>query len=184
MNIISKAKKKIKNNIREHIPTEVLVDKGMIIGENFFRGKDVEIDYDFCWLIEIGNEVTIAPGCRILAHDASMRRFLGYTRIGTVEIGNKVFIGADSIILPGVKIGNNVIVGAGSVVSKDLEDGFVYAGIPAKKICKIDDYLIKHKEPEKIYIEKDTFKNEYLTDEYKLEIKREIKLSGRKGYCK
>lgn len=50
---------------------------------------------------------------QILAHDASTKRYLGYTKIGRVLIGNNVFVGAGTIILPSVAIGNNVIIGAG-----------------------------------------------------------------------
>lgn len=55
-----------------------------------------------------------------------------------IVIGNNVMIGADSIILPGVTIGNNVIVGAGSVVTKNIDDGVVVAGNPAKVIGSFD----------------------------------------------
>lgn len=175
MGFLSKIKRKIKNNIREYVTTEELIERGMIVGKNFFRGKNVEIDDTFSWLIEIGSDVTLAPGARLLAHDASIRRFLGYTRVGTILIGNKVFIGADSVVLPDVSIGDNVIIGAGSVVTRNVESNCVYAGNPAKKICDIDSYLNRHKNPKKIYIEKDTFKNENLSMQEKIEIKEEIK---------
>ena len=55
----------------------------------------------------------MAPHVQILAHDASTKRYLGYTKIGRVLIGNNVFVGAGTIILPSVAIGNNVIIGAG-----------------------------------------------------------------------
>ena len=65
--------------------------------------------------------------------------------VAPVTIGDNVFIGINSIVLKGVKIGNNVIVGAGSVVSKDCDDNSVYAGIPARKICSIEEYYNKKK---------------------------------------
>jgi maltose O-acetyltransferase len=58
--------------------------------------------------------------------------YLNYTKIGLVKIGDNVFIGAGSIILPNVKIGNNVIIGAGSIVTKDVPDNSLVAGNPAK----------------------------------------------------
>ncbi|MDR8085751.1 acyltransferase, partial [Acinetobacter baumannii] len=60
-----------------------------------------------------------------------------------INIGNNVYLGTNTIILPGVSIGNNVIVGAGSLVNKDLADNAVYAGIPAKFIKTLDDYYTK-----------------------------------------
>lgn len=181
MGIFIKIKRNIKNSIREYVETDKLIKKGLVVGANFFRGKDVEIDYDFCWLIEFGDNVTLAPGVRVLAHDASIRRALGITRIGVVEVGDNVFIGADSIVLPGVRIGSNIIVGAGSVITSNLESNYVYAGNPARKIHRIEDYLLKHKNPQNIYIESDTFKNDKLTIERK---KEEIKRHNFISYSK
>ena len=70
---------------------------------------------------------------------------MGYTKIGRVSIGDNVFIGAESVILPNVKIGSNVIVGANSTVTKDIPDGVVVAGSPARVICTLDEYLQRHK---------------------------------------
>ena len=59
------------------------------------------------------------------------------TRLHThkeVKIGNNVWIGAGAIICPGVTIGDNCVVAAGAVVTKDLEGGYLYAGVPAKQI--------------------------------------------------
>lgn len=92
---------------------------------------DTIIDPSHCWHIKIGDNVTLAPRVHILAHDTSTKHFLGYTRIGNVVIGNNVFIGADSVILPGVTIGDNVVVGANSTVSRDVPSNVVVAGSPA-----------------------------------------------------
>lgn len=62
---------------------------------------------------------------------------------GIVEIGDNVFIGMNAIIERNVKIGNNVIIGAGSVVTKDCKANSVYAGVPAKYIMDVDEYLLK-----------------------------------------
>ncbi|MGG4040958.1 DapH/DapD/GlmU-related protein [Bacillus smithii] len=56
---------------------------------------------------------------------------------------NNVFIGANSIILPNVRIGSNVIVAAGSVVTKDVCDGVIVAGVPARVIGKFNDVYLK-----------------------------------------
>ncbi|WP_253200562.1 DapH/DapD/GlmU-related protein [Clostridium sp. CF012] len=102
------------------INTEQLIKMGLKVGKNFNRLGGCIIDDSHCWLITIGDNVTLAPRVHILAHDASTKMYLDVTKIGLVDIGNNVFIGAGSIILPNVKIGNNVIIGAGSIVTKDI----------------------------------------------------------------
>lgn len=61
-------------------------------------------------------------------------------RYGPIIIGDNVFIGANSTILYDVHIGNNVIIGAGSLVNKDIPDGVIVAGVPAKVVGKFESY--------------------------------------------
>lgn len=63
--------------------------------------------------------------------------------MGCIRIDDNVFIGANSTILANVHIESNVIIGACSLVNKNLESGFVYGGIPAKKICTIHEFVEK-----------------------------------------
>jgi len=96
------------------------------------------------WLIEIGSNVTITSGARLLTHDGSAwlfkdelgRRYL-YRK---VIVGNDVFIGSNSIIMPGVTIEDQVIVAAGSVVTKSVPKGSIVGGNPAKIIGSFDSY--------------------------------------------
>lgn len=126
-------------------PLEVLKKKGFRPGANFNMRHDCIIDFSHSWHIEIGDDVTLAPRVHIIAHDASTWSHLGYTKIKNVKIGNRVFIGAGSIVLPGVTIGNDVIVGAGSVVTKDIPDNAVVAGNPAKFKMATDAYIKQEK---------------------------------------
>ena len=125
---------------------EIAIENGLKIGKECHIMGECIIDPGHCWLIEIGDRVTFAPRVHILAHDASTKRILGYTLIGRVIIGNDVFVGAGSIILPNVKIGCRVIIGAGSVVTRDIPDNSVALGNPAKVIGTFDDYERKRKE--------------------------------------
>ena len=127
--------------LRSEISTEDLIALGLTVGKNFSRQEKTLIDQSHCWLITIGDDVTLAPRVHILAHDASTKKALGYTRIGVVNIGNNVFIGASSTILPGISIGNNVVIGANSVVSRDIPDDSVAIGNPAKVICTYDEFV-------------------------------------------
>lgn len=118
----------------------------MQVGKNFERLNNVLIDDSHAWLISIGHNVTLAPRVHILAHDASTKKFIGYTKIGRVSIGDNVFIGAGSVVLPGVSIGNNVVIGANSTVAKDIPDNVVAAGTPAVMVCPIEEYINKHED--------------------------------------
>ncbi len=96
------------------------------------------------YYISIGDNVTIT-GVKVLTHDASTKKILGYTKTGKVHIGNDVFIGWGSIILPGTTIGDRVIIGAGSVVAKDVPNNVIVCGNPLRVICAYDEYIEKNR---------------------------------------
>ena len=118
--------------------------RGFRHGNNFNMEKGVNIDANFCNLISVGNNVTLAKNVYILAHDASMKKFLGKTKVAKVEVGNNVFVGAHTVILPGVKIGDDVVIGANSTVTKSIPKSEVWGGTPAKYIMETKDFLAKH----------------------------------------
>ncbi|MFR9073770.1 MAG: acyltransferase [Blautia sp.] len=122
-------------------------ERGVRIGKNF-DAPDSVIDYCFGFLVTIGDNVTLS-GTTVLAHDGSTKKILGYSKVGNVVIGNNVFVGYGSIILPNVRIGNNVIVGAGTIVSKDIPDNVVV--VQGKEstyriLCSYDEYVEKNKQ--------------------------------------
>ena len=128
---------------KEPMPTkeEQWRARGVTIGKNF-DGPDSAIDYCFGHLVTIGDNVTIS-GTTILAHDGSTKKFLGYSKVAPVTIGNNVFIGYGCIVLPGVTIGNNVIVGAGTVISKDIPDNVVVVrgfNSEYRVLCTFDEW--------------------------------------------
>jgi maltose O-acetyltransferase len=141
MSFIDKILRKIYYRFFRQDPLKRLIKRGLVVGKNFNMRDGVIIDCSHTWHIEIGDNVILAPRVHILAHDASTKNHLNYTRIGKVKIGNRVFVGAGSIILPGVTIGDDVVIGAGSVVSRDIPNGQVAAGNPARTICSIDNFL-------------------------------------------
>ena len=141
MNII----KEFVYRFRGEYTTEKLMTMGMQVGRNFKRLNGVILDPSHCWLIEIGDNVTMAPRVHILCHDASTKPFLNYTKIGRVTIGDNVFLGAESVVLPGVRIGSNVIIGANSTVTHDIPENSVAVGSPARVICSLEDYLSRER---------------------------------------
>lgn len=109
------------------------------------------------YLLSFGDNVYVATGVRFVTHDVAAKMFhqmeqkVSYTsRVGAIEIGNNVFIGAGATILYDVKVEDNVIIAAGTLVNKPLAGGAIYAGVPAKKIGNFDDYKKQSKEYSKI----------------------------------
>jgi maltose O-acetyltransferase len=174
----------LKHLLRGDVPTETLIQMGLTVGKNFNRRERCIIDFSHCWLIEIGDNVTFAPNVVILAHDASTKNLIGYTRIGRVTIGDNVFIGAGSIVLPNVTIGDNVVIGAGSIVSHNIPSNSVAVGNPCKVTGDITDFISKN---EKLLKENPVFEKEYtLTGKISTQMKDEMleKLLNTVGYIR
>ncbi len=91
-------------------------------------------------IIKIGKYVKISPNVMILAFNHKIQTDGGAITNQTeyvdsdVTIGDNVWIGANTLILPGCIIGNGVLIAAGSIVTKDLPDNTICAGVPAKVI--------------------------------------------------
>ncbi|TSD54710.1 acyltransferase [Variovorax sp. KBS0712] len=83
-------------------------------------------------LIKIGRDCVLAPKCVVLTHDACLLPTTGKYIFDGVEIGDRVFVGYGAVIMPGVKIGDDVIVGSNAVVTKDIPNGAVVVGAPAR----------------------------------------------------
>lgn len=131
---------------------------GVKIGEDcvIYVPSKTLVDEQYPWMITIGNHVRITEGCKLLTHDYSWsvlklykesKEDCGgiYGASGSIKIGDNVFIGMNTIICRGVTIGNNVIIGAGSVVTKNCDSNGIYAGVPARRIAEITDFLEKRK---------------------------------------
>lgn len=85
--------------------------------------------------IEIGKNFLFAPGIKLISSNHDSNNVEKSINNKPIIIGNNVWIGANAVILPGVKLGNHCVVGAGSVVTKSFEeDNLIIAGNPAKII--------------------------------------------------
>ncbi len=120
--------------------------RGLELGAGAYIAAPVRIDPGFPWLVSIGEGVTLGPGVEVIVHDASTKRALGYTRVRAVRIEAGAYIGARSIILPGVTVGAHAVVGAGSVVRRDVPPGSVVYGNPAEVQGSVKDLLDRHRE--------------------------------------
>ncbi|MDE6794818.1 MAG: sugar O-acetyltransferase, partial [Muribaculaceae bacterium] len=85
--------------------------------------------------IEIGDKCLIGHNCTICTVNHSQNpENRGDMTCQPVKIGNKVWVGANVTILPGVTVGDGAIIAAGAVVTKDVEPNTIVGGVPAKKI--------------------------------------------------
>ncbi len=123
---------------------ESLIQSGLKIGNNVDIMDGFFLDPTHCYLIRIGDNCVLAPNVRLIAHDASMKQNLGYTRVGKIRIEPGCFIGDSVIILPGITIGKGTIVGAGSIVTKDIPPASIASGNPCRVICNRNEFFQKH----------------------------------------
>ena len=140
-------------NLLKKIQLRRLRARGLITGSGFWMSKTANIDSVAPQYISIGKDVTMAGGSRILAHDASTKKYLGKTKFGKVVIGDNVFIGANAVILPNVTIGDNVVIGSCACVTCDIPANSVWGGVPARKLCDLEAYLDKERELYSLYCE-------------------------------
>jgi acetyltransferase-like isoleucine patch superfamily enzyme len=85
--------------------------------------------------LTIGNNVAIAPYCKIFTnshHYSEKELNIVSYKNGDIIIEDNVLVGANTVILPGVKIGHGSVIGASSVINKDVEPDTIVAGVPAK----------------------------------------------------
>jgi maltose O-acetyltransferase len=122
-------------------------------GKFIFLGNNCEININCVFLdcnrITIGDNALIAPGVHIYTvfhpvsakerFNKSVNKDFSYaiSKTSPVTIGNNVWIGGGSIIMPGVIIGDNVTIGAGSVVTKSIQSNVLAYGNPCKIIKEI-----------------------------------------------
>lgn len=113
---------------------------GVHIGENNSIGKCHWSSEPY--LITVGSNCGLT-NCKIFTHGGARvvrTEHPDFDCFGKVTIGDYVYIGTNSLIMPGVTIGNNVLIAAGSVVTKSVPSGVVVAGNPAKIVSNIEEY--------------------------------------------
>lgn len=112
-------------------------------GYNIKIGKNFNANFDCVFLdsnqIVFGDNILIGPGVHIYTsgHPLSGEERKTYLEFAKpVMIGNDVWIGGRTIILPNVKVGDNVVIGAGSVVISDIPNDSIAVGNPCRIIKK------------------------------------------------
>jgi maltose O-acetyltransferase len=137
-------RRRVADRVRGEQSYAGLVSRGLRLGRDVFIARGCYLDPGFVWLISIGDETTLGPNVTILAHDGAPKLRTGYATIGRVQIGARVFVGANSTILPGVVIGDDAIVGAATVVRADVPPGTIVLGNPARAVGSTEEYTRRH----------------------------------------
>ena len=125
------------------------------VGKNFFANYNCTI-IDVA-KVKIGDNCQMAPNVSIYTaghplHPVSRNSMYEYGI--SVTIGDNVWIGGNTVIMPGVHIGSNTVIGAGSVVTKDIPDWVVAVGNPCRVIRQITEedkkyyYMDRELDPE------------------------------------
>lgn len=129
---------------------DYLRKRGLTIGQ----GCEVLNGWNFGsepYLVTIGDNVRITAGVNITTHDGGVwvlrhlhPELADVDKFGRVVIGDNCHIGIGASIMPGVTIGKNCVIGAGAIVTRDVPDGSIAVGIPARVICTVEEYRAKH----------------------------------------
>ena len=133
-----------------HNPIQFWRKEGVVIG----MSCEIYSTADFGtepYLIRIGDHVRINSGVTFVTHDGGAwvirgvkADYLNVDLFGPIIVGNNVHIGTNAIIMPGVTIGNNCVVGCGAIVTKSIPDNSIAAGVPARIIESLSEYIEKN----------------------------------------
>ena len=120
-------------------------------GKNVHFGNGVYANFNLTMVddcdIFVGNNVLFGPNVTVSAgthpiHPELRSKQAQYNI--PIHIGNNVWIGANSVILPGVNIGDNSVIGAGSIVTKDIPSNVVAVGNPCRVLREINENDMKY----------------------------------------
>lgn len=126
-------------------PVEYARSIGVSIGEDCRIFSDAYTCFGSePYLITVGRHVTLTRGVQFITHDGGVwvlrDKYPQLDVLGRIRIGDNVFVGTSAILLPGIQVGSNSIIGAGSVVARDVPEGTVVAGNPARPIRSLAEY--------------------------------------------
>ncbi len=132
-----------------HFTSRILFPKNIVVGNRSTPGMNSNCYIQARNGIIIGNNVRIGSGVGIVSASHDLRDYDKHNTTSPIEIGNNVWIGMNSVILPGIKIGDNVVIGAGSIVVQNIPSDSIAVGNPCKVIKQKEPYVGEKYAPEK-----------------------------------
>jgi acetyltransferase-like isoleucine patch superfamily enzyme len=123
-----------------HFTSRILFKQNITIGNRSAPGINSNCYIQARNGIKIGDNFRIGPGVGLISANHSETDYDQHNDSKPITIGNNVWIGMNSVVLPGISIGDNVMIGANSVVTKDIPSDVVAAGNPCKPLRKKKEY--------------------------------------------
>ena len=150
MRLIKKILNLLRGSYRQAVKDGMQVGKGIsVMGGGSFGSEP--------YLITLEDNVRISSNVSFITHDGGtwafrdLPEYADVIKYGKIHVGERTFIGARSVIMPGVTIGKRCVIGTGSIVTKDVPDGSVVVGVPARVIMTTKEYAEKCKANMKPY---------------------------------
>jgi len=147
---VLKSMPQVVNEVRQRFalrrdPIAYFREKGLSIGRDCsILGPNNGTFGSEPYLVSLGNHVRITSGVRFVTHDGGVwtlrQEHPEVDVFGRITVGDNVFIGINSVVMPGVTIGDNVVIGAHSIVTRDIPDNSVAAGNPARVLSSRESY--------------------------------------------
>ena len=121
------------------VPNGMAYNSYAIIDEKIAVMDTVDRNFTHEWLdnlakVSIGNNVCISQGALLLCGNHNYKKSTFDLIVGEITIEDGAWVGAQSVVCPGVKMKSHSILSVGSVASSDLDEYCIYKGIPAEKV--------------------------------------------------
>lgn len=123
-----------------HFTSRVMFRNRIKVGNRCFPGINSGCYIQGRGGIEIGDNLRMGPNVGLISANHDIDNYDEWVNAGPIIIGKNVWIGMNSVILPGVQIGDNVVIAANSVVTKDVQSNAIVGGIPAKILKSKNKY--------------------------------------------
>lgn len=123
-----------------HFTSRILFHKKIAVGNRTAPGMNANCYVQARNGIHIGSNFRMGPGVGLISANHKENDYDMHTENRPITIGDNVWIGMNTVVLPGVTIGDNVMIGANSVVTKEIPPNVVAAGNPCRVIRQKEPY--------------------------------------------
>ncbi len=123
-----------------HFTSRVLYYKNISLGNRSAPGMSMHCYIQARNGIKIGHNLRMGPGVGLISANHDIEDYDKWVKSSPIVIGDNVWIGMNSVVLPGVRIGDNVVIGANSLVRHDIPSNSIASGNPCRVIKEKPPY--------------------------------------------